>query len=272
MCKFLSIIGLVLFSLSCRKDNIVQNEPIRSSYIIAGHAYGKPGTTQYRLYDKLVSQFGIIKQMINPVKYIFTGDLVVKGTEENWTNVLFQLDSLGLEYWIAPGNHDISTNYFVENVQNKLFFSERIENNLFLILNTNFAGWTIGQDQVSMVELELSNLQNIRNIFVFSHQVWWADDSLAPFDLEKVYTNSGYLSEGPQSFWEDVFPLFNDVSLPTYFFAGDVGAFTWVPSYKFEKVDNFHFYASGMGSGKEDNVLHLKTFDSGKVEVGRIHF
>lgn len=271
MFKIVSIVT-VFFVLSCRKDNIVQNEPVKGHYIIAGHAYGKPGTNQYKLYDKLVPQLAIINQMIDPIKYIFTGDVVVTGSEENWKNVLFQLDSLELDYWFAPGNHDLLTNYFEQNVQSALFFSERIGRNLFLILNTNYAGWTIDEAQINMIETELSNLQGIGNIFVFSHQVWWADDSLAPFDLEKVYANSGYLSDGPNSFWEDAFPLFEDIPTQVYFFAGDVGAFTWVPNYKFQQVDNFHFYASGMGSGKADNVLHLKTFESGKVEVDRIDF
>lgn len=271
MSKGLLIIGL-FFLFSCRKDVIIQNEPIQNSFVIAGHAYGKPGTDQLRLYDKLVSQFATIKKMVNPLKVIFTGDVAVTATEQNWKNVLYELDSFDIDFWIAPGNHDLLTNYLEQNVQSELFFSEKINDNLFIILNTNFPGWTINQPQLKMIESELSNLKNVRNIFVFSHQVWWADDSLAPFDLERTFPNSGYLSEGSSTFWQDAFPIFEKVKTPVYFFSGDVGAFSWIPNFKFQQVDNFHFYASVMGSGIEDNVLHLKTFESGKVEVERINF
>jgi len=166
---------LISFFSSCRKDEITINGALKEQFVVVGHAYGNPVTFSLRLYNKLLPVLSNAVEFVKPEKFIFTGDLVAKPTQENWENVLREFDSLGIkDYWIVPGNHELGSSYFLDNIQSKAFFSERIGNNLFIILNTNFSGWTVSEPQIDMIEDVLSNISEVDNILVFSHQVWWA--------------------------------------------------------------------------------------------------
>ncbi len=269
---FIPILLIFVFS-SCRKDEVKVGDILKEQFIVVGHAYGHPTQYSLRLHHKLIPALANAVEFIRPEKFIFTGDVVAKPTAENWNNVLHELDSLGIDnYWIAPGNHDLGSSYFSDNIQPKAYFSERIGNNLFMVLNTNFKGWTVDEAQINMIADELSNLSEIDNVLVFSHQVWWAKDLNAVYEFDTIVTNSNYLKSGSNSFWSDAFPMFQTTDKPTYFFAGDVGAWHFIPAYVVNQFDNFHFYASGIGGGKEDNMLNIKTFESGNIQIDRIDF
>ena len=273
MYKIIAFLSIALIFFSCRKDDASVQKGPQNQFIIIGHAYGNPVDFKLSLYDKLPPIVANIETFINPTAYVFTGDVVAKPTAENWINILFQFDSLGIDnYWIAPGNHDLGSSYFLDNIQSEPYFSKRINHNLFLVLNTNFSGWTINQPQIDFVYNELQNIKGIKNIFVFSHQVWWNKTLGAEYDIETINTTSQYLLEGDQSFWTDAFPLFQNLNLPTYFFAGDIGAWDFIPAFVENKFDNFYFYASGVGGGAEDNVLNVKTYENGNVAIEKIDF
>ncbi|MDX1348641.1 MAG: metallophosphoesterase [Putridiphycobacter sp.] len=273
MYKLVLFISLVFIIQSCRKDAITLSKHPSQQFIIIGHAYGNPVDYELSLYKELPAFIKTLNLFVNPVTYVFTGDVVAKPTAENWENILIQFDSLNInDYWIAPGNHDLGSNYFQENIQTNIYFAERIDSNLFFVLNTNFSGWTIDQSQIDLLYSELSDLSGINNIFVFTHQVWWANPKDAVYDIDSIRTNSTNLIEGSHSFWTDAFPMFQSANLPTYFFAGDVGCWDFIPAYVENKHDNFHFYASGVGGGLEDNVLYLKIGESEQVEIERISF
>lgn len=264
------LITIVFFS--CRKDEPLVPIKTGFDFVVIGHAYGNPLNFQLNLYKKLIPELKSIHSLIQPNQYIFTGDLVAKATEENWTNVLNQFDSLNLPYWIAPGNHDISSDYFINNVQSDLFFSRREGRNLFLMLNSNFKGWTINSPQISLISNELTDLDDIDNIFVFTHHVWWMNETDASLEFDSLLTNSIYFINGPSNFWTDAFPLFEVLDKQTYFFAGDVGAYSFRPSYQETHFDNLHFYASGVGGGIDDNFLFVKVSESGEVSVDKVNF
>jgi hypothetical protein len=271
--RLLLIISAVVFFQSCRKDTITHSKQPSQQFIIIGHAYGNPVDYELSLYKGLPEFIQTLNMFLNPVKYIFTGDVVAKPTAENWENILIQFDSLNInDYWIAPGNHDLGSGYFNEYIQANSYFSERIDSNLFFVLNTNFSGWTIDQPQIDLLYSELSDLNGINNIFVFTHQVWWANPKDAVYDIDSIRTNSTNLIQGNRSFWTDAFPMFQSANLPTYFFSGDVGCWDFIPAYVENKRDNFHFYASGVGGGLEDNVLYLKIEESGQVEIEKVNF
>lgn len=263
---------MVLLAYSCRKDDIEPNDKVLNHFIIAGHAYGTPDNKPPALYKKLLPLLANYQTNYEPVQFIFTGDVAYKATPENWENIIKQFDSLNIDFWIAPGNHEFYTSYFLDSIQSEAFFTRRVADNLFIILNTNFDGWTIDKPQIEMIRSSLEKNENIINVFVFTHQLWFSNAFGRPFNLKNVGSNSNELLDGPTSFWTDAFPLFEDLTNPVYFFAGDLGTWDWTISYNFQQFKNYYFYASGMGSGKDDNVLHVKTFLSGKVEIEKINF
>ncbi len=270
MYKLALIIPLILIGLSCRKD---QNQPtLTSEFIVIGHAYGHPLVWNSRLYRRLPPILSNYRQYINPNKFIFTGDVVAKSTPENWNTTVHQLDSMDIDFWIAPGNHDIGSDYMQNYVQSDLYFYQTIADNLFIILNTNFSGWTIDSAQIAMVKEALASLNTIDNVFVFTHQVWWANSNQATIAIDSIRTNSKSKINGSTTFWTDALPLFDHVAQPIYFFSGDVGAFAQVPAYSEHHHQNMHFYASGVGGALDDNVLHVQTFSTGAVRVNKINF
>lgn len=272
MYKYLFILSISFLIFSCRKDAPLKSSAINYDFVVIGHAYGNPLNFQLNLYNKLIPELKSIRSLIQPDQYIFTGDVVAKATEENWTNVLNEFDTLNLPYWIAPGNHDLSTDYFKNYVQSDLFFSRREGRNLFLMLNSNYKGWTVNSPQISLISDELEDLNEIDNIFVFTHHVWWNNKTDASLKFDSIPTNSVYLINGPSNFWTDAFPLFDVIDKPVYFFAGDIGALSSIPAYQEKHFDNLHFYASGVGGGLDDNFLYVKVSKSGEVTVDKVNF
>ncbi len=277
MYKNIATLIVVLLFLSCRKDSLNNraNNKVNIStteFVVIGHAYGNPNSFKLKLYEKLVPALAKYNQLIKPYKVIFTGDVVAKPIEENWTNVINEMDSINLDYYISPGNHDLGSDYFQNNVQNDLFFSHRHNQNLFLILNTNYKGWTVNQPQIELIKTELSHLQNIQNVFVFSHQIWWANKNEATIEFDTILSNSNYLINGPSTFWTDALPMFKSIETPVYFFAGDIGAFSQIPAYTEHHSENLHFYGSGVGGGVDDNFLYISVTENGAVTVNKVNF
>ncbi len=272
MFRFILSISLLLTLFSCRKDEVVEAYQIETEFVVIGHAYGNPLEWNYRLYKKLPPILSNYNKHVKPDKFIFTGDVVAKSIKENWDLTKHQLDSMELDYWIAPGNHDLGSDYFQNNIQSELYFTAQIDESLFIILNTNHKGWTVDSTQQKMIQSALANLTGIKNIFVFTHQVWWANTMDASIQFDPIKTNSKYNINGPSSFWTDALPLFYNVGRPVYFFSGDVGAVSQVPAYSENHHENLHFYASGVGGAYDDNILHVKAYSNGYVEVEKVDF
>ena len=68
------------------------------------------------------------------------------------------------------------------------------------------------------------------------------------------------------NFWDEVFPLFSDLTNDVYFFAGDIGAFPNGNELFYTKYLNVKFLATGMGGGMRDNFLIVSVI-KGDVEI-----
>lgn len=200
-----------------------------------------------------------------------TGDVVAHPTDTNWNTVKTELDSLGIPWYISPGNHDIS-HYMDYYIQPTKYLSLRKNNALFLVLNTSKSGWTIDSTQLEFVKHELSLTDTVEQIFVFSHQLWWERHSPTEFKLDSLRPNSMALYDGPSDFWQDAFPYFDSTGIETWFFAGDMGSHEILPSYYEDHHKKFHFYGSGMGGGIKDNYLRVEVYQNGRVDIEKVMF
>ncbi len=61
-------------------------------------------------------------------------------------------------------------------------------------------------------------------------------------------------------------PKLDTLNMPVYFFAGDVGAASWSSNYMYDKLDNVHLIASGMGENDGDNFVEVEVVN-GIVQV-----
>ncbi|MGB1102962.1 MAG: metallophosphoesterase family protein [Crocinitomicaceae bacterium] len=249
------------------------DEPVVHSFVVAGHAYGNPDTYTSSIYPPLLVELDSLIENVGIHQLILTGDVVAHPTPENWETVRGEIEERKIDEWyIAPGNHDISP-YMDMVIQSQKYMAHIRENNLFLILNTSHPGWTLDSTQCKFVESTLKEQANaVDNIFVFSHQLWWLNQPPNSFELDSLRPNSFALLDSGTTFWQDAFPYFRELDNEVYFFAGDMGCHFSLPGHYEDHHKNFHFFGSGMGGAVEDNLLHGKIYQDGRVEIVRIDF
>jgi hypothetical protein len=269
LCFYLIVITLTF--ASCNNEEIKETEVPHFTFVAAGHVYGHPSRYTSSVYPNFLTQ---LKKDLdtNKVNALFlTGDVVAHPTPENWNTVKSELDSLAIpEWYIAPGNHDVSA-YMDQYIQDKKYFALWRNENLFLVLNTSFAGWTVDSTQNVFVRKALEEYSTAQNVFVFTHQLWWLNEHDAKYELDTIIPNSYAMAEGEHTFWDDLFPAFEQLKQPVYFIAGDIGCFEGMESYYADNYKNFHFYGSGMGGAQHDNYLKVNIFTD-SVQIVRCDF
>ncbi|MBK9190741.1 MAG: metallophosphoesterase [Crocinitomicaceae bacterium] len=123
------------------------NEPLESeqpeyTFAVAGHVYGHSQRFTGSLYPPFSEK---IKQDISDFEIDFlvlTGDAIAVPDSANWEEVNDELNELGVEWFLAPGNHDYGP--VRQQITGKLdFFSFQKNRDFFLILNTTNPGWTV---------------------------------------------------------------------------------------------------------------------------------
>ncbi|MBK7131118.1 MAG: metallophosphoesterase [Crocinitomicaceae bacterium] len=241
-------------------------------FAVAGHVYGNPDTYTLSIYPPFLEQLKKDDKSYTFDYLFLTGDVAAKPTDTNWMNVENELRQLSIPYFIAPGNHD-GGDYFLEHIQKSpyCFFSEN--KNHFIVLNTTNNGWTTNQQQTDTLQKVLSTIRDSTDkIFVFTHQLWWLKDAPDSFALDSIRPNSYAAFDGKENFWENAFPYFDSTGCETWFFAGDVGSHHSLVAYYEDHYQHFHFYASGMGGGADDNYLHVALFEDGRIEITKVKF
>lgn len=276
----ISFIVLTFIITGCCKQP-VNYKSYKLKFAVAGHVYGNPITYTSTIYPPFIKALKQHEQQ-DYLNFLFlTGDVVPHPTDSNWKTVITELNASHADWHIAPGNHDFggSIKYpfqrkfkAIQNPEPYHFF--RFRDNEFIVLNTSHNGWTINEIQrISLATyLKQINQKTTNNIFVFSHQLWWLNDSPEKFQLDSIKTNSDALQLGTSNFWKDGFSLFSEFEIPVWFFAGDIGCMAQYETYYEDHYKNFHFYASGMGGGIEDNYLFVDVSEQGKVNIEKRNF
>ena len=122
------------------------------------------------------------------------------------------------------------------------------------MLDGNINEWNISGEQLQFLKQSLPNKKDsTNNIFIFSHQLIWQSSSKPEF--KKIKPNSLEGRSNNLNFWDEVFPLFSDLTNNVYFFSGDIGAFPNGNELFYAKYLNVTFVATGMGGGMRDNFL-----------------
>ena len=234
------------------------------SFFVAGHVYGSPGTSERGLYKPFLVE--LLK--LDSVHYSFgvlTGDVVQNSTQEEWDILESDLDYLGVDIHFSLGNHDYKKPKLIKRKFKKTFYCFYRENDLHIILDPNLDEWNISGNQLEFLKETIKNNSELAdNIFVYSHQLlWWAPDN----KYHKIRINSPEGRATKINFWDEVAPLFRQLSIPVYMFAGDIGAAEWADDYSFDLDENIRFISSGMGEGKGDNFLNVKVLETKEVVI-----
>ncbi|MEO9531630.1 MAG: T9SS type A sorting domain-containing protein [Crocinitomicaceae bacterium] len=243
-----SIIFIVLISLG---STSFTQEPY--SFFVAGHTYGDPGVNNPGLHPPFLAAFDSINADTSITFGVLTGDIVSPNPiAQDWDEVDSNLATLNVPVHFAVGNHDMENRPLYESRYGDTYYSLMKGKDLCIFLDPNIDGWNISGDQLDFLKTTLSDLSEVRNIYVFMHQLIWRED-----DNKYAYiaVNSFVGRADEVNFWTEVEPLFHNNGHQTYFFAGDLGAGDWSSDFAYDRYDNINFIASGMGGPFGDHYI-----------------
>ena len=246
-----------VFSLDLNKEK-------KYDFICIGHAYGAHNNYNLALDPTLLKHLNKISDSIYDF-IIFTGDVVRGGTELGWIKFENQMNKINKPYYCVLGNHDNSTfgkEFFLKKF-NSTYYTKKINNDVFVILDSQKKELSISKDQISFLKnlLEKSD-DNSKNWFIFFHEpLWNSEFSYASVKSNKRSRfNNLYLKS---NFWTDLYPIFSqNIDKNFYVITGDVsGNQDAIPAY-FEKKNNVTLISSGIGEVDEENILIVSVEDS----------
>jgi hypothetical protein len=250
---------LSILSISCDTDLTINPQDDHNSqlysFFVAGHVYGAPGVDNPGVHPPFKEKFDLIQYDQNMKFGVFTGDIVISSTEQNWDEIDADLELLGLPVYFAVGQHDMSNRTLYEERYGKTWYSFMFEDDLFIVLDPNLDNWNISDSQLVFIEKQLENLSGVNNIFVFFHELlWWSPDNM----FKDVPPNSTYWRADSINFWSEVEPFFHNLDHDVYMFSGDMGALTSRAAFMYYHYDNMFLIGSGMGNMREDNFIIVR--------------
>ncbi len=153
---------------------------------------------------------GVFEQVVEDMRFLrpdiilTVGDLIQgyssdsAGVEAEWDYVLELMESIGIEYHLTPGNHDIW------NDQSQAIYERRVgnrdtaltyRNNLFIILDVSlpYTAAAMPEEQIAWMEDALSEAPDHAHTFVFYHKPFWCEDFSSGRDnlLHEVFVENG---------------------------------------------------------------------------------
>jgi len=198
------------------------SKKLKYSFFIAGHTYGNPSerANNIGLYKPFKNKTEFINNQEN-MKYVFLLGDVVWG-QNFWKRTQEDISKFSMPVHVSRGNHDGKLENF-EKLFGKSYKKFFEGNDLFVILDLNLDHWNITGEQLTFLRNALRiDAKKARNIFIFSHQVFWYDKEKFP----EPVPNSLYDRSKETNYWSEIEPLLVATNKPVYVFAGDVGAFS----------------------------------------------
>lgn len=221
------------------------------SILISGHFHGSSKNTSGFPAVTLTRNINTINNS-GALLLFSLGDLFldVKNDIPNYKSSF--IDKLEMPLFNAPGNHDISGDIYERNF-GRTFFSFRIKSELFIVLNTELDDGSIEGEQLSMLKDALNEMKGIKNVFVFSHRLIWAEQHPK---MIKLFTDNTRSSNG-NNFRSEILPMFQKLNrkINIYFFGGSLGN---APApFFYHKEKNIFYIATAIRDTPKDAFLKL---------------
>lgn len=204
------------------------------TFIAMGHIYPD--------YDALNISLDLIEQE-NPDFVVFLGDSL-PAPNESWDELKPLIDKISAPVYFAPGNHDIYRNeasegVFASEISPELFFTFKIRETNFIILNTvSDKESDISEEQVEFIESVLDPEKN--NVFFMHHCLF--------YNYNNQFCNSRpFIKENN---WNKLVPSIQNKTLAV--FVGDVGINEPYFGYKENGISYF-----GVGFSPKESQLKI---------------
>ncbi len=155
-------------------ENGTRLDPDRTefSFVVIGDNRPSGGWRQPGVYEQLLAD----AVSRGPDLYFNVGDVVYSGEFREYVDFVRATSAIRAPLFIAMGNHEDSIGK--EGQDNflhffgKLFYSFDYGNSHFVILNANVVGhrYTLSEQQIEWLEMDLEEHSNAEHVFVFIHQ------------------------------------------------------------------------------------------------------
>ena len=253
----LTCLNLNVFSLDLKKK-------IEYNFICIGHAYGAHYNQNIALDPTLLKHLNNFNDLSCDF-IVFTGDIIRGGTESGWIEFENQMNTINKPFFCVLGNNDntkYGKDFFLRKFKST-YYSRKIMNDMFIILDSQKDELSISKDQISFLKTTIEESDSsINNWFIFFHELLWNSN----FCYASVKSNkrSRFNSLYRKSnFWTDLYPILHENSHKNFYvITGDVsGNKDAIPAF-FEKKNNVTLISSGIGEVDEENILIVSVEDS----------
>lgn len=228
------------------------------SFFVSGHFHGSSKNTSGLPAKTVLNNIAEINDA-QPKFIVSLGDLFldVKNDIKNYTDTLF--NKLHSPLFNVVGNHDLSGSVY-QDKYGELYFSFTYKTEKFIFLDTETNDGSIVNDQKKFLQAELANISGIKNIFIFSHRLIWAEDHP---ELKNLFLDNTRSSK-PGNFRTEILPELQKVpkSISILFGGGSMGN---VPApFFFHSENNITYFATAIRDTPKDAFLKV-TVNDGKI-------
>ncbi len=257
------LIFAALSSLCCSKDAQVDLPSRPYSFFTAGHVSGNPANWHRGFHQPFLNRLHLINNDSTIEFGFLLGDLVKKGSVENFDALDRDLSKINKKVYIVAGNHDVNDRSLFDSRYGPSVQSFTHQNDLFIILDTNLDGWNISGEQLHFLMASITAQANCKRIFIMMHHLlWWTRDN----KFKNIRINSSTGRAPHINFYDELMPFFKDQNKPIYLYAGDVGAQATGSEFMYYQEDEVTFIATGMGGGQRDNFVVTTITSEGEVQ------
>jgi calcineurin-like phosphoesterase family protein len=226
------------------------------SFFVSGHFHGSSNNKTGKPAKTILNNI----EKINNEQVLFIaslGDIFmdVKNDIPAYNKLL--LDRLAVPVFNAPGNHDKSGSVY-ENNYGITYYNFKISSELFVFLDTEMNDGNITDDQYNFLKSSLDDTKGIKNIFIFTHRLIWAEDHPDMLNLFKGNTRS----ERGNNFRNEILPLLTkcNKNISIYLFGGSMSAAP--SSFFYHKEGRIYYIATAIRDTPKDAMLKVDVKNS----------
>ncbi len=230
------------------------------SFIITGHIYGDGVNQSGYPASTFLGNMDFFEDSLQAAFICFTGDVFrdVKYDYPFYKRSAF--DKMEIPLYNAVGNHDLSDDFYQEEV-GETYFSFTVGKNVFIILDAESDDSQIVGDQFDFFESTLNNAKEIgaEHVFIFSHRPIWAETNP---EFEGLFSDNTRSTFG-DNFIEGVYPELDSYQhdFDIFWLSGSMGNVPVSFFYHKEEDKNITYIQTAIRNIPRDAILEVKVKD-----------
>ena len=239
-------------------QNLKANDKDPYKILFIGHAYGSHSEMDQKLDSDVIK----ILENENYDEFVFGGDFIYDCNDDNEFNNLIE-NINGKNIKLTIGNHDDceKVKTLIKNKYISINQKQILNNTTIIYLNTSIKNQF---DLDNLIAFTKSSIEDHENVIIFCHQVIFSKNDFY------LRTNSRKFYDYGNKFYDFLTEKYLGSDKNVFIITGDIGAFDYTPYSFYDKNENFHLYASGIGNSYHKNGINIEINKEGLIEANFI--